>query len=317
MNSESSDEGPSTPKKKTAAKRKHYAQKYRTEWESEDVFKNWIAPVPGNDFKASCKVCDTILSCETSTLRRHVTTAQDIKVTTMKSKIKNLKSYFSKPCNPDDDKAVRRAEIKFAAFVAEHYLSFLAIDHLTDLFKECFPDSKTAGEIKLKRTKCTAIVKNVIGESQKTEIGEKIKVEKFSVLLDESTDIGSVKYMCVLVKFYDSKAGFVVTSLWTLTSLFGDCDDFESAARDATGEVIYQSILKTFVARDIPLENIIGFASDGCNVMMGQHNSIASRLSELNPPLHEKIKDKKKYSLNNDEEAFLENIQDLYCLNRE
>lgn len=115
------------------------------------------------------------------------------------------------------------------------------------------------------------------------QIEEKIKAEKFSVLVDESTDVGSVKSMCILVKFYDSKVGFVVTSLWTLTPLFGEGDDFEAAARGATGEVIYQSILKTFVARDIPLENWIGFASDGCNAMMGQLNSVASRLTENLP----------------------------------
>lgn len=115
------------------------------------------------------------------------------------------------------------------------------------------------------------------------QIEEKIKAEKFSVLVDESTDVGSVKSMCILVKFYDSKVGFVVTSLWTLTPLFGEGDDFKAAARGATGEVIYQSILKTFVARDIPLENWIGFASDGCNAMMGQLNSVASRLTENLP----------------------------------
>lgn len=64
-----------------------------------------------------------------------MTTAQHIKVINMKSKTKDLKNYFSKPSKPDDEKAARRAEIKLAAFVAEHDLSFLAIDHLTDLLK--------------------------------------------------------------------------------------------------------------------------------------------------------------------------------------
>ncbi|CAH2092806.1 unnamed protein product [Euphydryas editha] len=37
-----------------------------------------------------------------------------------------------------------------------------------------------------------------------------------------------------------------------------------------------------FTQRGLPLDNIIGFASDGCNVVMGPHNSLASRLhSEL------------------------------------
>lgn len=152
MDSES-DEGPSTPKKKApTVSRKHYAQKYRHEWENEDLFKEWIAPVSDNIYKASCKLCDIKLSCELSTLRRHITSTQHKKAKNVKSTVQDLKQYFSKPTTSNDRK-VATAELKLCAFVAEHCISFLAMDHLTDLLKECFPDSKIAGEIKLKRSK--------------------------------------------------------------------------------------------------------------------------------------------------------------------
>lgn len=41
--------------------------------------------------------------------------------------------------------------------------------------------------------------------------------------------------------------------------------------------------MESFRRRDIPPENIIGFESDGCNVLMGKNNSVASRFRETCP----------------------------------
>lgn len=52
----------------------------------------------------------------------------------------------------------------------------------------------------MKRTKTTAIIKNVIGASQKVELVNKLKTCKFSIMTDESTDIGTIKTSCVVVR---------------------------------------------------------------------------------------------------------------------
>lgn len=36
--------------------------------------------------------------------------------------------------------------------------------------------------------------------------------------------------------------------------------------------------MSTLSEYEVPMDNIIGFGSDGCNVMMDLHNSVASRL---------------------------------------
>jgi len=58
-----------------------------------------------------------------------------------------------------------------------------------------------AKSISMKRTKTTAIIKNVIGATQKNELATKLKSVHFSLLTDESTDIGTVKTSCVVVRY--------------------------------------------------------------------------------------------------------------------
>lgn len=66
--------------------------------------------------------------------------------------------------------------------------------------KEIFSDSEIAKCINVKRTKTTTNVKNFIGVSQKIVLANKLKKQKFSLLTDGSTDIGTVKTSCVVVR---------------------------------------------------------------------------------------------------------------------
>lgn len=58
-----------------------------------------------------------------------------------------------------------------------------------------------AKSISMKRTMTTAIIKNVIGATQKNELATKLKSVHFSLLTDESTDIGTVKTSCVVLRY--------------------------------------------------------------------------------------------------------------------
>lgn len=54
--------------------------------------------------------------------------------------------------------------------------------------------------------------------------------------------------------------------------------------KDARAQDIFDKITKYFEDKQIPYkENLIGFASDGANVMTGKHNSVMSRLKEEIP----------------------------------
>lgn len=82
---------------------------------------------------------------------------------------------------------VREAEIRIAAFVAEHNLPYAISDHLTKLIVKTCPDSKIAESLKCSRPRVQAIVDNVIGEESFKALCEDLRNNKFSLIIDEST----------------------------------------------------------------------------------------------------------------------------------
>ncbi|CAI6353079.1 unnamed protein product [Macrosiphum euphorbiae] len=97
-------------------------------------------------------------------------------------------------------------------------------------------------------------------------------------MTDESTDIGTIKTSCVVARFYDESSEMIENVFWQLHNVY-DTDNPSSAS----AEHLYNGLISTLNEYEIPLTNIIGFGSDGCNVMMGQHNSVVSRLRESCP----------------------------------
>ncbi|KAJ2941002.1 hypothetical protein O0L34_g13129 [Tuta absoluta] len=260
---------------------KHRAQKYRPDWELLSTFKNWLKPGP-DEYKAKCCVCDSILTAEVGVLKAHANRQKHIdamkKLPSTNKQASVMASYVVKK----DPQLVKTAEVKLSAFLVEHNLSIKAIDHMTELIKDIFPDSKTAQQISLKRTKATAIATAVIGETEKEALVTKLKQTKFSVISDESTDISTQKSSCIVVRFYDDTPKQIVSKFWELSKIF-DSSNPDLANEGATGKNLFNSLIKSFEKESVPLTNLIGYAADGCSVMMGENNSVASRLKESLP----------------------------------
>lgn len=113
---------------------------------------------------------------------------------------------------------VKNAEVKFAAFIAEHNLPFSAALH-ADLFKSTFPDSKIAAEFKCKKTKTSTIIKNVLGETNSQEFNVILQEKKFSIIIDESTDHETIKHLCIVARYFDDNNSKVRDRFLTLLPL--------------------------------------------------------------------------------------------------
>jgi len=81
---------------------------------------------------------------------------------------------------------IKRAEIKLAAFFAEHNVAFSTADHLILLLKGICINSKIVQDFTLVQHKCKNITRVIIKyEIQK--LVEYLRIRKFSILIDEST----------------------------------------------------------------------------------------------------------------------------------
>ena len=97
---------------------------------------------------------------------------------------------------------------------------------------------------------------------------------KFSLIIDESTDIASKKQLAIVVRFYCDREMRVKSRFFKLVEVTkGDAD------------TLANSVFTQLEKNGIPCENMIGFASDTTNVMFGAHHSVVTLLKEKIPNL--------------------------------
>lgn len=80
-----------------------------------------------------------------------------------------------------------------------------------------------------------------------------VKKNKFSLLIDESTNISLSQILAVMVKYYDNKKRKVTDALLHIIEI-----------DEASAENLYKSVKNLLSEKNIPLSDIIGSASDSC-----------------------------------------------------
>lgn len=220
---------------------------------------------------AACKLCNVQFKSELTVIKNHKKSAKHVKNESSKTSTTNIKTFFNTTQSEGND-AVRRCEILMASFLVENNLPYSLANKMLDTFRNAAPDSKILAQASLKKTKATAVSVNVIGKFAKDELVNILKNTKYSILTDESTDISTIKTNAIVVRYFCITTKKIVSKFYELGNVFLDgntkCD----------ADTLYNIIIKSFNDKNIPNENIIGFASDGCNLMMGEKNSVSSRM---------------------------------------
>ncbi|XP_076036562.1 uncharacterized protein LOC143022301 [Oratosquilla oratoria] len=148
-------------------------------------------------------------------------------------------------------------------------------DDILEVNRQMFPDSSIAAQMALKRKKCSEVVK-VLGDYLTKKLATKLQKNKFSLIIDESTDCSSDKACALVVKYYDKASAQIQTAMLDLINLY-------DGNEGASGESLFNLILKCLSNHQIPLSNMIGFAADGASNIMGSLNSVTSRLRKQVP----------------------------------
>jgi len=135
--------------------------------------------------------------------------------------------------------------------------------------KDICIDPKIVQDFSLGRLKCANIVKNVIAKREVEKIVTNLRACKFSILIDESTDISDVKVMCILFRYVSPLTKKVLTQLLELIAL---------DATNCSANKLFEVFKNLLQEKEIPIKNIVGMASDNASVMIGCNNSFMQRL---------------------------------------
>ena len=162
------------------------------------------------------------------------------------------------------DSKVAIAEISISALVANRNFAYLSLEYLIPVFKNVIDDSEIIKNIKLYPKKAKFIINNIIAPEHQLQLATILKTQKFGVTIDESTDISVHQYMVITVKYEDEHLLRINETKWDIIKIYDEEDSLANA------EHIYSKFKKSFESFGIPLENIISFSSDTCNLMVGE-----------------------------------------------
>ncbi|XP_045481813.1 uncharacterized protein LOC123685957 [Harmonia axyridis] len=246
--------------------------KFQELWLEDRRFKLWLERSKKNGNYAYCKVCQCEIVGYKSLLLNHEQTNKH--KLNFKKVSENFKINQIFQNSTPHDNAVKEAELILSGMLATNNLSFLFMDTLVPVIKRIFPDSKIAQNLKLKRSKATALVSESLGKIFLDKLNNQLKTPGtyFSLILDETTDISVKKQCAFTVIFYDTENKCTKTQFFDLVETKG------STAYD-----LFNVLKSSLLSRNIPLENLVGFSSDTANVMVGEHQSVFALLRKELP----------------------------------
>ncbi|CAI9725592.1 Hypothetical predicted protein [Octopus vulgaris] len=153
-------------------------------------------------------------------------------------------------------------ETNLAMFICCHS-SFNSCDHLIELCKNYMSDGDIISKVKLHRTKCVKIVKNVLAPYFDGDLISDIGDRKFSLLLDESNDISINKLSGIVIVYYSDTHKKVVHTYLSMVSL---------ETCDADG--IVDALKIELVKKKLDTRNLLNIGTDNVRVMIGVNGGV-------------------------------------------
>ena len=167
---------------------------------------------------------------------------------------------------------VKSMELKLSAFLAEHDLEIFLSNDLVVLLRSLFPKDDALKNLTLGKQKATNVIRQVLGFDYLHEPVTTLRSRLFSVIIDETTDLSTIKQLAVLGYIFE----------WnSFKSKYYSLDMVE--VEDGTANGIFSVLKKTFAQLHVSMNNIIDYSSDTTNVMFGENNSVSQLLKSEVP----------------------------------
>lgn len=152
----------------------------------------------------------------------------------------------------------------------------LAADHFGELIQELVCTNKNCKNamtgFKCHRTKCGAIIENIIASSLKEELKEDLHETPYAILIDEWTDCTVTPHLAVAIMHYSRRIGSISASFLGLKEL-----------KSANSESIFASLKELLDEFGLDPNYCVGYGSDGASVVSGKNNSVYTRIREMSP----------------------------------
>jgi len=193
---------------------------------------------------------------ETDTHTKHIVSIDD-----KQKKITNM-------CNIHAQTEEKERDIRLAVFTACHG-TMRSSDHLCDLLNDL-----KFQNLRLHRTKCSNIVQYVVSPNLLSELIEDVGTVKYSIIVDESTDCSTIKYICLCIKYFSIKNKKTITDFLGLIEIDkADANTLFKVVKDFLGKI------------NLPISNLIGLGTDGSSNLCEKNHSMYTLLKTQAPNL--------------------------------
>lgn len=168
---------------------------------------------------------------------RHLKTQYHIK-RSKSVKSASVPALFTKKKQPSRD--AERFRLMLLKFLCEHNISFNVMDHLMQVLKNGARDSQIIKNLKSGRQISRDIVVKCIGNESLKEIVEilKAKANKYSIMVDESTDVSTTKLVAIVVRVVNKEKGTVDDRFLQLLDV-----------QDSSAEGLFQLLSNFFLSK--------------------------------------------------------------------
>ena len=142
----------------------------------------WLQPVEGDATKARCKICTgSVFQAHIKSIIGHKESKKHSEL--VKARCSTQQPSIAQSMVPQVQDPTRVAELKVAIYISGHS-SNLSVDHLGELLPHLDKKSECLKGLKLHRTKCGRLQRNVIAPSFAKYLRNDIGESHFSLTVD-------------------------------------------------------------------------------------------------------------------------------------
>ncbi|KAK3871728.1 hypothetical protein Pcinc_023144 [Petrolisthes cinctipes] len=258
-----------------------YRQTFKGEWLEDPELNTWLAPDYNDKYSGYCTVCECKLkNCNKSTIKRHLRSRKHVNNLDLKKNARPVSpegddmAYRPSPSPEKPNKGssktvnkVARAEFILSRFMTDHGMPFSQAEHLATVLKKMFPDSKIARSMSVKRTN-SHVMQESIAHEERDMITKICKENRFSlIVVEESLDIPVSQTLALMVRYFDKKRVMITDALLDVVEV-----------DNASPERFYFVVKEMLIDKEIPFQNILGFASDNSSTLLGENDGFQVHL---------------------------------------